>query len=192
MMKQFPVFYRGEIYQVQVDDDDAVRIEEILNKKAERGPWMNRKKSLSYVPAWKDRGFRPAIWTQGKLWYLSRWILGVTDSKHIVDHIDQDPLNNQRANLRIVGKRENSYNSGKRGWERKNKSSKYRGVIWSKQTNRWQAVVHLTNGKSKCSFHKDEEDAARARDKMLMQLLGVNDCLNFPLDENKKEKGEHD
>ena len=179
-MKEFPVFYRGEIYLIQVDDEDALRIEAVLNTPAKRGPWMTREKSLSYVPAWKNRGFRPAIWTQGKLWYLSRWLLGVTDSKQIVDHIDQNPLNNQRSNLRIVGRRENSYNSGKHGWEWSNKSSKYRGVYWNKQIQKWRAIVWTSPGKSIQRSFETEEEAAKARDKMLIALIGINDCLNFP------------
>lgn len=180
------VLYRGNKYAVTVDDEDGEKIREVLNapqpdrmSDGRKNPWKTRQRSLSYVPAWKGRGFRPAIWVEGKLRYLSRWLLGVTDSKVVVDHIDQNPLNNTRTNLRIVDRRENAYNSGKQGWDRPTKTSQYRGVSWNSQCNSWQAKINLPDGKTKSSFHKNEEDAAKARDEMVLEFLKRNDCLNF-------------
>lgn len=185
-MDSFLVRYKGKNYEVLVDIEDGDRIREVLNcpqpeRRADgrKNPWKKRTRSLCYVPAWKNRGFRPAIWTGGKLQYLSRWLLGVTDPKVIVDHIDQNPLNNTRANLRAVDRRENSYNSGKHGWDRPTKTSQYRGVSWNPQNNSWQAKIYLPDGKTKSSFHKNEEDAAKARDAMVLEFLKRNDCLNF-------------
>lgn len=171
-MKEIPVNYRGGTHMVLVDDGDYLRIQEIFNGK-------NRK--LSYVPAWKNRGFRPAIWFDGKLHYLSRWLLGVTDPDDIVDHIDQNPLNNQRSNLRVTNRSVNSYNSGKMGRDIPCKTSRYRGVCWSKQSNKWRATICAGGKTLKSTFHDSEEEAARSRDRMILELLGQNECLNFPI-----------
>lgn len=167
-MKTFPVKYRGQIYEVLVDDSDALKVEQVLNQMVyTRGKFESiKKRHLSYVPAWKNRGFRPAIWVDGKLRYLSRWLLGLLDpavTHLIVDHIDQNPLNNQRSNLRVVDRRINAINSiSKR--EQKT-TSKYRGVCWNSQCNRWQASLSI-KGKSICRFRKTEEEAYAERLKL--------------------------
>lgn len=45
--------------------------------------------------------------TYGK---MHRWILGITDSKIVVDHIDHNGLNNQKSNLRTVTSSQNKKN----------------------------------------------------------------------------------
>lgn len=158
-MKTFEVKYRGEIHLVEVDNEDAKKIALALSMNQGRG-------KLSYVPAWKNRGFRPAIWYCGKLRYLSRFILGLLEpecSHLIVDHIDQNPLNNRRNNLRIVDRQINAINSiAKR--EQKT-SSKYKGVSWNTQCQRWQASIHV-GGTKICKFRKTEEEAYAERLKL--------------------------
>jgi hypothetical protein len=61
-----------------------------------------------------------------------------------VDHIDRNPRNNRRSNLRICTHAENHQN--KAGWQR-NSSSSYRGVSWEPSRNRWRAK-HKLNGKT--------------------------------------------
>lgn len=91
--------------------------------------------------------------------YLHRWVLGLhpTDSRR-VDHINGDPLDNRRANLRIVTTAQNAQNQGSRGG-----SSKYRGVTWDRTKSRWRAQGML-NGK--CFFlgryHSEDEAGAVA------------------------------
>ena len=62
---------------------------------------------------------------------LHRFILGVTDPSIIIDHIDCDPLNNTKANLRVVTKSENCLN-------RKNKA---KGYSYDRRRGKWQAYV---------------------------------------------------
>lgn len=61
-----------------------------------------------------------------------------------VDHIDGNPLNNQRCNLRICSHAENAKNKRK---DRRNASG-YKGVTWSKRDRRWQAQI-MQSGKQK-------------------------------------------
>lgn len=69
------------------------------------------------------------------------------------DHIDGDPLNCRRQNLRILERGQNAQNRRGRG------SSPHRGVSWDRATGRWRAY-----GKSGRRFHHlgyfDDEDVA--------------------------------
>lgn len=185
-MKQFPVTYRGQEFLVLVDDEDALRITERLQEIdpwtniGGHNPWCKRTRRLSYVPAWKNRGFRPAIWDQGKLQYLARWLLKVSDPKIIVDHIDQDPLNNQRSNLRLTDRRINALNSGEKGWDRPRRSGT-RGVYFDKRkglTKPWIITKILPGQKPTQERFPTEVEAIQAREKWLETLAKVL-CQNF-------------
>jgi len=56
---------------------------------------------------------------------MHRLILGITDKKLLADHIDRNGLNNQRNNLRVATKHQNSMNCSKK---QKNGLSKFLGV----------------------------------------------------------------
>jgi hypothetical protein len=86
---------------------------------------------------------------------LHREILGlaVGDPRH-TDHINRDPLDNRRANLRIVTAAQNNQNLGLRGG-----SSRYRGVSLFARTGRWRAECTL-NGKNHHLGYFDSEDEA--------------------------------
>jgi hypothetical protein len=58
----------------------------------------------------------------------------------IVDHIDNNPLNNNLENLQLITNREN-LSKDKKGF------SKYIGVSFRKDTNKWQSRICI-NGKS--------------------------------------------
>jgi hypothetical protein len=62
--------------------------------------------------------------------------------KKIVDHIDNNPFNNNVNNLQIITNRENCSK------DRKNKTSKYTGVSFVKDRNKWVSQIYV-NGKSK-------------------------------------------
>jgi len=55
--------------------------------------------------------------------------------KFVIDHIDENPANNNLKNLQIISHRENV----SKGY--KNKSSKYRGVCWHKERKMWMATA---------------------------------------------------
>lgn len=66
---------------------------------------------------------------------LHRLILG--DPAEDIDHIDRNPRNNTRENIRACGRAANNKNVPTRN----GKSSSYRGV--SKRGERWQVVVRI-------------------------------------------------
>jgi len=82
----------------------------------------------------------------------------------LVDHRDNDSLNNLRSNLRQATHSQNTINRPKRA----NTSSKYIGVYWNKQRNMWRASIrYMQKGRSiikHLCYTSDESDAARAYD----------------------------
>lgn len=82
------------------------------------------------------------------------------------DHINHDPVDNRRENLRIVSNRQNQQN------QKNKKSSKYPGVYWYKQDKKWRAKIKL-NGKSKhLGSFIDERDAAMAYERACRGIVG--------------------
>ncbi len=75
---------------------------------------------------------------------MHRLILELNDHNLQVDHIDHDPSNNTRANLRIVTSRQNMMN--KKPY--KNSSSKFKGIYWQKAAKKWHAQI-VINGRVK-------------------------------------------
>jgi hypothetical protein len=100
-----------------------------------------------------------------------------------IDHINKDRLDNRRTNLRVVTRSTNQRNrsSGKKVGS----SSKYQGVCWSKNKNKWEAKIKLPTGKDKyLGRFFSEEEAARAYDISFRGLypdeVKGGTGLNFP------------
>ncbi len=93
----------------------------------------------------------------------------------IVDHINHNGLDNRKANLRIVTREQNLYNS------RKNNSgtSKYKGVTFFKRDKRWRAYITHKKKHIFIGSFPDEQAAAKAYDEKAKQLFGEYAFLNF-------------
>lgn len=91
--------------------------------------------------------------------HVARDILGLEDGDGLVaDHINGNPLDNRRCNLRAVERHTNQQN---RKLQRNNRSG-YNGVSWSRQAMKWHATARH-NGKLKhLGYFHDVHDAGRA------------------------------
>jgi len=76
----------------------------------------------------------------------------------VTDHINGDRLDNRRSNLRIADHLQNAQNRGKN----KNSRSKYKGVAWKVENNKWQARIRIGTGQHHLGLYDTEEDAAHA------------------------------
>lgn len=101
--------------------------------------------------------------------HMHREVLGLREGGHIqVDHIDCNGLNNTRNNLRLANPRQNNQNKRLQ----KNNTSGFKGVYWKLGKNRWTANIRV-NGKTKLvGYFRNPVEAARAYDKVAMQLFG--------------------
>lgn len=100
-----------------------------------------------------------------KTFYMHREIMTPPKGRSI-DHINHDPLDNRKENLRVVSHRQNMQN------RKRKTSSKYPGVCWDKENNKWRAGIYV-DGKHIClGRHKSELKAAKAYENALHSLVG--------------------
>lgn len=84
----------------------------------------------------------------------------------VVDHINHDPLDNRRENLRIVTRRQNTQNKKTKG------TSKYPGVYWNKEKKKWKAEIRLEGKKTHLGYFSIEKEAAKAYEQALREHVG--------------------
>lgn len=94
-----------------------------------------------------------------------------------IDHRDGDGLNNQRKNLRVASRVENSANAQKR----LDNSSGFKGVSFRKNRGHWVARVSFKNKRRYLGGFVTAEDAARAYDRVARELHGEFVRPNFPI-----------
>jgi len=105
---------------------------------------------------------------------MHRQILGITDSKILVDHANHNGLNNQRYNIRVANKSQNAVNT----YSQKNSTSKYLGVCWKERDRKWVAQITKDYKKIWIGYFEKEIDAAIAYNKKALELFGEFANLN--------------
>lgn len=90
--------------------------------------------------------------------YLHRLLLGITDKATQADHIDCNPLNNCRSNLRTCTPSQNQANKRLQ----QNNTTGYKGIRFHKKTKLWQATIKHNGRTISLRYHKTKEDAYKA------------------------------
>lgn len=93
-----------------------------------------------------------------------------------VDHINGNPLDNRRSNLRLCVDRQNRWNRGARATS----ASGIKGVMLCRRTGRWAAVITAYRKRHYLGSYVDQAEAARAYDAAALRLHGEFARLNFP------------
>ena len=107
--------------------------------------------------------------------FMHRHILRAPDGLQ-VDHINHDPLDNRRCNLRLCTQAQNSANRRKlKTW-----SSRFKGVYWRSGQDKWVALIRAHNKRIFLGHHDSEEAAAMMYDAAALREFGEFACLNFP------------
>lgn len=87
--------------------------------------------------------------------YLHRFLMSVTSRAFEVDHINGNPLDCRRQNMRVIPASAQTQNVSGHG------RSQYRGVHWIKDRKQWRAAVSA-NGKTYfLGYFESETDAAK-------------------------------
>jgi len=91
------------------------------------------------------------------------------------DHINHDGLDNRRNNIRLATKQENNRNMSK---SRSNKTSKYKGVYWHADRNKWRARIVINEKSKSLGYFINEKEAAKAYNNAATELFGEFAKLN--------------
>ena len=137
--------------------------------------WLKHSKGYAYRSGKDENGVNKMI-------LMHRQIMQPAPGL-VVDHINHDPLDNTRANLRTCTQRENMKNR-KKVLEKCGQatSSRFKGVYryQYKTTVKYKATIWC-NGKQKhIGYFKTEVAAAKAYDKWARKLHGKFAMPNFP------------
>lgn len=112
----------------------------------------------------------------GRNEFLHRLILD-NGSGLIIDHINHDPLDNRRENLRLCSIKQNIRNSRK--WKTKDQSSKYKGVGYRSSRKKWRAYICVDGKQISLGSYDSEIEAAKAYDFAAIKYFKEYANLNF-------------
>lgn len=114
---------------------------------------------------------------EGKSSFLHRLILGLDSIAVEGDHINHDPLDNRRCNLRIATSSQNKMNTRKQ----RNNSNLYKGI--TKNGNAYVAHIGVSGKPIHLGRFKSAEDAATAYNFAAEKYYGEFAYFNYPIQE---------
>lgn len=114
---------------------------------------------------------------EGKLRvWLHRFILNLPSGKGIqVDHINGDPTDNRKCNLRICDKgAQNAINRPKQ----KNNTTGYKGVFFRKDSKKYRAAIRVNQKLIHLGQFESAEEAAKCYNEAALKYFGEFAYLN--------------
>lgn len=120
----------------------------------------------TYIDA-EDKWVLKHKWCLMKNGYVSAMVSKKRTYLHIlvmnaikeIDHVDRNPLNNRKSNLRLCSSSQNNYN---RPRYKTNKSG-YSGVYWKKDRNKWTAYINVEGKRIHLGHFSCRKKAINAR-----------------------------
>lgn len=104
---------------------------------------------------------------------LSRVLLNAPEHL-VVDHINRDPFDNRRSNLRLCTKAQNAWNQITKAG-----SSPFKGVQYTR--GKWHAIIRADGARRHIGCFASEEEAACAYDREARARHSQFARLNFPI-----------
>ena len=133
-----------------VDEDDYDRLSSFK--------WMALKDPHGESRYCAGRTVTVAPWVKSLI-LMHREVLGVgPEEKRVVDHINGDPLDNRKSNLRLATLSQNCRNSVRP----KNNTSGFKGVDFNKDSQLWRARIHTDEGRVHLGYFDAPEKAYAA------------------------------
>lgn len=147
--------------QAKVDDEDFVYLS--------KWPW--RKHPDGYACRGERKGGRKGKYINIRMAVVIAERMGLKTEGYVVDHQDQDPLNNQRTNLRLATKSQNKANSS-------NTDGSFKGVSWNKKKQLWQAYIKVARKQEHLGYYVCPKQAAVAYNLAAVKHFGEYASLN--------------
>lgn len=159
---------RGNVTAIIIHHSQLGRIEALIDTddlpKAKNisGTWCAYKATTNglYYVCGYDKGERPRLHS----------IIMNFPEKLMVDHINNNPLDNRKENLRLVTNAVNSQN--RKGASKNNISSGYRNVTYHKASNSWGVRITKNGKRYSFGYYKDIEKANEVAAKARIELFG--------------------
>lgn len=104
---------------------------------------------------------------------LHHFLFGKPVKGEEYDHINRNPLDNRKCNLRLCSLTQNQYNRG----TRRTNTSGYKGVC-DKNAKRFRARIWHNRKPIHLGYFNTKEEAAEAYNAAALRLQGVFACLN--------------
>lgn len=145
-------------YVAIVDDEDYEKLSEHKWHAAVR-PTSDGRRTAYAMRRVTSNGER-------KLVFMHHEILGACG---VVDHINGNPCDNTRSNLRLATHSQNNANSTPRA----NCSSQYKGVCLHRHSGRYVAYINHNKKRIHLGCYGNEVDAARAYNEAAVILFGA-------------------
>ena len=133
--------------------------------------------TISELPIHINCGGYPMTKIDGKDCLLTHYLIGVSDDI-FVDHIDGNPRNNRRENLRFASSAENARNMALKS----SNTSGFKGVSYFRSRQKYRATIKVDYKQHHLGYYERAEDAARAYDEAARYFFGEFACVNFPQD----------
>lgn len=136
------VQYKTEYVSVFIDKEDVEKVKQIS--------WcLSREKSIDKFYVISRVGLK------NKTIYLHRYIMDCPEEM-VVDHINHNPLDNRKDNLRVCNQWGNNQNSNRN-------TSGYVGVRWEEDRKKWVARITYKGYVRTIGRYKELQDAINAR-----------------------------
>ena len=110
-----------------------------------------------------------------KTLFMHRIVLRKTTKDLVLDHINHNGLDNQRANLREATHQQNLFNRK----SNINSTSKYKGVSLDRHRNKWLTQISVDGKHKYLGRFDDEVEAAKTYDEAAKKYFKHYACLNF-------------
>lgn len=133
--------------------------------------------SVSWTPNNKDKDLHPRrvikVGTKRKKVYLHKIIMERILNRPLrkgeeVDHVDNNPLNNSRSNLRLATHQQNMWNQPRVS----NNTSGVKGVHWNIKEQKWQARTYIDGKRTHLGFFDSLEEAKRVYQDTTSKIRG--------------------